>query len=290
MHASSARNSPGLSTTVGDQRENELLETSEWWGLMIRRGSKTFRHSDDKRSALKIVDYLIGLRRRAVLEIQMQLIDEQRSLQDTSAGMEVERELQQAKFKFAEDIKELKAEQRQAQLEGDIEVANILRKEFEKREEDRLKKEKDLQDLRITFQQLLARSKAKNDRLMQQLQQQMQQKEQDYRNVERRFDDERKANEDRHRQRDEEVARERRRNEDAQRQRDESFAAERERYEAHIQRRDAGMASQKQQLESTISSLQERVSDLASRIFSNHSLPLHSSTLSPSEGPPRVWI
>lgn len=131
--------------------------------------------------------------------------------------MEVERELQQAKVKFAEDIKELKAEQRQAQLEGDIEVANILRKEFEKREEDRLKKEKDLQDLRITFQQLLAQSKAKNDRLMQQLQQQMQQKEQDYRNVERRFDDERKANEDRHRQRDEEVARERRRNEDAQR-------------------------------------------------------------------------
>lgn len=46
------------------------------------------------------------------------------------------------------------------------------------------------------------------------------------------------------------------------------------------------MASQKQQLESTISSLQERVSDLASRIFSNHSLPLHSSTLSPSEGHP----
>lgn len=74
---------PGLSTTVGDRRENELLETSEWWGLMIRRGSKTFRHSDDKRSALKIVDYLISLRRRAVLEIQMQLIDEQRSLQDT---------------------------------------------------------------------------------------------------------------------------------------------------------------------------------------------------------------
>lgn len=100
---------------------------------MIRRGSKIFRRSDDKSLTLEIVDYLISLRRRGVLEIQTQLIDEQRSLQDISAGMEVERKLQQAKVKFAEDLKELKDELKQAQLDGDIVVANMLRKESEKR-------------------------------------------------------------------------------------------------------------------------------------------------------------
>ncbi len=199
--------SSGLSTTIGDQREKELQETSEWWGLMIGRGSKSFRHTDNKGSAMKIVDYLIGLRKRAVLEIQTQLIDEQKSLQDTTTGMEVEREIQQAKIKFAKDLKELKDEQRQALSDRDNEVAEMLRKQAEKTNEAIQRAEKSQQDLKIGWQQLLAASETRNNQFMQQLQQQLQEKERDYRNRERRFDDERRANEARHRQRNEEFGR-----------------------------------------------------------------------------------
>ncbi len=66
--------------------------------------------------------------------------------------------------------------------------------------------------------------------------------------------------------------------ENAQRQRDEAFAAQQERYKADLQRRDAGMVSERQQLQSTISGLQEQVSDLAARTHSNLSSPLHSPT------------
>ncbi|KAI4143771.1 MAG: hypothetical protein L6R39_004453 [Caloplaca ligustica] len=266
----------GLSTTVGDLREKELLETNEWWGLMVKRGSKTFRHTEDKkRSALSIVDYLISLQRRAVLEIQTQLVDEKRSLQDTSAGMEVERELQQAKDKFAKDLEEVKDELKQAIRDKDMEVAETLREAAEQRSKDMFQAETAQLDLQFSLEQLLAHSETRNDQLMQQLQQQMRQKEQDVRNMERRFDEERRANETKHRQLNEEFSRERRRNEDAQRQQLATFEAHIHRRDAetvsdrrqqaeafeYMQRRDAAWASNSRQMESTIHGLQGKYAE-----------------------------
>ena len=36
-------NGPGLSEAVGAEREDELLRTKEWWGMMHKRGSRVYR-------------------------------------------------------------------------------------------------------------------------------------------------------------------------------------------------------------------------------------------------------
>jgi len=253
---------PGLASAIGDRREKELLENDGWWGLMIRRGSKTFRHSDDKGSAFKIVDYLISLRSRAVLEIQAQLVDENKNLQDTSAGMEVEREIQQIRVKHSKQLKEIEEETQQAlqEKDKDLELIELLHKEAEKKNEEMMKAYQNQQALQISNQELLEETMAKYGQQMELLQQQLQQRDRDHVNMERRFDDERRANEARHRQRDEQFARERddaqkqnrealeserRRNEHAQRQHDERVASERSRTEqAQMEQHSAIVAAQ----------------------------------------------
>ncbi|KAL8755203.1 MAG: hypothetical protein Q9199_003811 [Rusavskia elegans] len=300
----------GLSSTVGDRREKELAETKNWWGLMIERGSRTFRHSDDKGSALKSIDYLISLRRRAVLDIQTQLVDQHKSLQDTSAGIEVERELQQTKEKYAKELKELEEEKKQALVEKDKEQFEMLRKEAEKSQEIISRMERGQQDLQISCRQLLTDSEERNKQVIQELQQQLQQGFKAHENMERRL----YQAEVRQRERDERFAQERKLAEDAQRQHNENaekqhnealeksrrqdentrrlmMALDRERkqheytqrqneiqqqrHETQIQRRDDDTAQQSQRLES----LQEQVSNLTHTLSNPPSSPSAFSTI-----------
>ncbi|KAI4265773.1 MAG: hypothetical protein L6R38_009186 [Xanthoria sp. 2 TBL-2021] len=138
-------------------------------------------------SALKIIDFLISLRRRAALDIQTQLVDQHQSLQDTSAGMEVERELQQTKEKYAKELKELKEKQKQALVEKYKEQFEMLRKEAEKSQEIISRMERDQQDLQVSYWQLLADSEERRKQVIQQLQQQLQQVIKAQENMERRL-------------------------------------------------------------------------------------------------------
>ncbi|KAL8876337.1 MAG: hypothetical protein Q9198_005450 [Flavoplaca austrocitrina] len=290
-----------LSSTIGAGREKELAETKNWWGLMIERGSRTFRHCDDKRSALKIIDYLISLRSRAVLDIQTQLVDQHKSLQDTSAGMEVERELRQTKEKYAKELEELEEEKKQALLEKDKEQFEMLRKEAEKSQEIISRIERGQQDLHVSYQQLLADSEKRSKEVVQALQQQLKQGIKAHENMERRL----YQSEVRERERDERFAQEKRLAEDAQRQYKENALEnnrrqdentrrlmmaldnerrqhaytqrqneiQQQRHKTQLQRRDDDTAQPSQRLES----LQEQVSK---HILSNP--PISASTLSSS--------
>ena len=86
-------NGPGLSYDKGVKREQDLLKTKEWWGLMHSRGSKVYQYTDNKESAMSIISYLIELRTKVVLDIQREMVDERKTLEDTSAGQEIEREI-----------------------------------------------------------------------------------------------------------------------------------------------------------------------------------------------------
>ncbi len=58
---------------------------------MARRGSKVARHTDDKASAEAIIALIIELESKIVLDIQKEMVDQDKSLQDTAAGQEVEK-------------------------------------------------------------------------------------------------------------------------------------------------------------------------------------------------------
>ena len=87
-------NGPGISEAVGAGCEDELHRTKEWWGMMHKRGSRVYRYADTREPSMTIISDLIALRTTIVLDIQKQMINEHKSLEDTSAGQEVEKEIQ----------------------------------------------------------------------------------------------------------------------------------------------------------------------------------------------------
>lgn len=93
MWGNLAGDSGGYSTGVA--REKELINTRNWWGLMCNRGSRTFRYDGDRESAMSIISYLIALESAATFDIQREMVDEKKVLADTSAGQEIQKELQQ---------------------------------------------------------------------------------------------------------------------------------------------------------------------------------------------------
>ena len=87
-------NGPGLSEAVGAEREDKLHRTKEWWGMMHKCGSIInvgAEYTDIRESAITITSDLIALRTTVILGIQRQMINEHKSLEDTSAGQEVEK-------------------------------------------------------------------------------------------------------------------------------------------------------------------------------------------------------
>ena len=136
------------------KREKELVDTEKWWGLMCRRGIRTFRSDGDKGSAISIISYLVGLRSTAILDVQRELVDEKKLLADTSAGQEVQKELQQQQRKYEQEKSEIITASDQALKDKDRQLAEELLKERQECNKKLLANEMDKQELRQDFQRL----------------------------------------------------------------------------------------------------------------------------------------
>ncbi|KAF3921570.1 hypothetical protein AA313_de0203902 [Arthrobotrys entomopaga] len=139
---------------TGASRERQLVETENFWGYMVSRGSKVFRHANDRDSALEIVDYIVGLHTKVVLDIQYQMVDQHKTLDQTGAGKELEAELIKQREKFAQQLKEVQEDLKSALEEADEESTrclNALQKDFEKKLGD---SDKDRQRLKTDMERL----------------------------------------------------------------------------------------------------------------------------------------
>jgi hypothetical protein len=144
---------PSLFEEVGIQREKQLLADPKWWGLMSQRGSKVYRHQAERQSALDIVDYLVQRSETApLLDIEKELVDEKKTLVETSAGQEINKELQEASKKWAKERDDLRNECMQAIQDRDEELANLLHEESELMNAKIAQGMKDQQDLVINCQ------------------------------------------------------------------------------------------------------------------------------------------
>lgn len=95
-----------LKEETGRAREKELEATPEFWGDMLENGSHMFRHENNRRSAVRIINHLLRVRGEMVLDIQRQMIDQGRSLDQTSAGRELEREVEKVRLKLEKELEE----------------------------------------------------------------------------------------------------------------------------------------------------------------------------------------
>ena len=114
-----------------ERREQELKETESFWARMIKHGSTVFRHPNTQASAFEIIDHMIELSQTVVLDIQKQLVDEQKLIENTSAGRELLRKVleerktmeerlwssEQERYEYIQTKKQEKAEELQQERE-----------------------------------------------------------------------------------------------------------------------------------------------------------------------------
>lgn len=139
----------------GAQRESELRSNDNFWGAMEKGGSRIIRHFGDWQSAFSIVSFLFDKKSRVVLDIQRQMVDEEKGLNETTAGQFVQKELLEARQRYERDIAEYQQSIDDALKEKDADMATILQ---EQREEHGAKVSEIIaseRDLKVNLPQLM---------------------------------------------------------------------------------------------------------------------------------------
>lgn len=95
-------------------REEQLKTRQDFWGGLIARGSSVFRQDDGRASGEKIINHLVERRHKVVLEIQHEMVDRNKTLDQTAAGGEVQAELLKAKAEYQKQLEEMRQEMQEA--------------------------------------------------------------------------------------------------------------------------------------------------------------------------------
>lgn len=118
----------------GASRENRLRE--HFWAYMISKGSTMMRSYGDRESAVAMVSQLLGSA-SIVLDIQRELVDEGRSLDETSAGVEVNGNLTALVAQSKNDLAEIQRLQQELR-DSDFAMRRKL-EEDQRKEQARLR-------------------------------------------------------------------------------------------------------------------------------------------------------
>ncbi|KAG9206732.1 gTPase, IMAP member 8 [Epicoccum nigrum] len=124
----------GIEQSLGAERERQLKE--KFWAYMAGHGSNISRFHGDRSSAISLVSQLL-CRDKVVLQIQKELVDEGKSLDDTVAGAYVSDNLDNLKKQYQEELASLEQLKRDL-LENDRAMRRQVRLDWEQ-ESARLK-------------------------------------------------------------------------------------------------------------------------------------------------------
>jgi len=112
------------------KRESELQKPA-FWGTMLQQGSQMVRHTGKADSARGIVARLIDKDTHVELDIQRELVVEQKTLEETEAGRYVQKEILEAKKKYERELVELQESMDEAIQEKDQETLRLIQLEKE---------------------------------------------------------------------------------------------------------------------------------------------------------------
>ncbi|KAG8910551.1 hypothetical protein FRC02_007118 [Tulasnella sp. 418] len=136
-----------------ESREKQLL--SKFWHKMTEEGAKSARHDGTIESSLEIIDQLLGLPPIS-LDIQKSLA-EGKSLSETAAGQEINRELIALQAKHKQEIEDLMNQMKEALKEQDIKAHSVLMAERMRLEGELSKKQREQERLSSLFLENLER-------------------------------------------------------------------------------------------------------------------------------------
>lgn len=119
---------------AGVEREKGLREGEQYWAGMIQRGSETFRQDNGKTSGEHILQRLIQRQKQVVLYLQEELVDQRKSLAQTSAGRLVALQLVELRQEYQMELTKLREQHRRALEEQDAawqEKIVLMKKHYE---------------------------------------------------------------------------------------------------------------------------------------------------------------
>lgn len=162
-----------VSPAEGEARERELVDTPEFWGWMVSKGSSCHRHDNTEASARSIVGGLAAHKAPPVAtDLQRQLVDEHRSLDQTSAGRELQGEMLKEKAKWARERGEIEEQMKAAISQRDREAEAMMREERDRYTKMIRKVENDTGALKSSMKTLLADRDRRVERMEQQMREQ----------------------------------------------------------------------------------------------------------------------
>lgn len=135
------------------QREQELSSKESYWAGMIKKGSHVFRQDDGLASATRIVQFILSRRSKMTLEIQKEMAGG-KTLDQTSAGQEVQAEIEKLKNKHEKEMKDLKKDFMEAQQKNDLRTQQeimSMRREMERKMRE---SDKEREKMRVNMEQL----------------------------------------------------------------------------------------------------------------------------------------
>ncbi|KAL3460407.1 WD40-repeat-containing domain protein [Aspergillus heterothallicus] len=112
---------------VAIKREKELMEQPAWWGYMIDKGSRTFRHDNTRESAVTLVKEFLGVAEpTVVLSLQEEMVDGHKTLEQTSAGVQLNEILAIERARFQRELEALQQDFKDALRQRDEEAARDI--------------------------------------------------------------------------------------------------------------------------------------------------------------------
>ncbi|KAF9770458.1 hypothetical protein IL306_012006 [Fusarium sp. DS 682] len=152
-------------TTTLYGREAELLADSRFFGVLVSQRAISFRHNEDgvrnpfreAASAKRIVAHIIGRLRTyvpEVLQLQREIIDQHKTLGETTAGIAANVDLHKARRSHECQVRELKMEMKGQLAKRDAahaaelgELAAHLERELRRNEDDTKALKKTMEDM-----------------------------------------------------------------------------------------------------------------------------------------------
>jgi hypothetical protein len=140
--------------SIGVAREDELTATEDFWGSIVKRGSRVARHSNSRDSAMSIVDSIVERQRTIVLGIQDEMVNKRLRLDETAAGRFLIREIKKERNKSEVKDLDLLDEIREAVAQEDLDAAQIASELLEESQERNDRRDQEVRNLRVSFENL----------------------------------------------------------------------------------------------------------------------------------------
>ena len=113
--------------STGSDREKQLKD--KFWAYMLQRGSNMSRFHGDRDSAISLVSQLL-CKETVVLELQKELVDDGKRLDETVAGSYVSDNLEKLKEKYEEELSALE-KLKQELLDNDRAMRRQIQRDWE---------------------------------------------------------------------------------------------------------------------------------------------------------------